>query len=65
MSKIEIKKDVCKGCGLCAEFCPKKIITIGGTNLKGYSYATVFDVDKCIACCSCAIMCPDGAITIT
>jgi 2-oxoglutarate ferredoxin oxidoreductase subunit delta len=57
--------DVCKGCELCANFCPKKLISVSThINNKGYSPATIEHPEECIGCTSCALVCPDGAITI-
>lgn len=51
--------DWCKQCGLCAAFCPKKII---GTDPRGYP--RMIDADKCTGCRFCEIHCPDFAITV-
>lgn len=66
MPKIIINEDRCKGCGLCANACPKKIIALskGKLNAKGYHPAELTDQEKCIGCSSCAIMCPDVAIIV-
>lgn len=34
MGKITVLEDKCKGCGLCVEFCPKKIIKLSQTQIK-------------------------------
>lgn len=63
--KIKIDAERCKGCGLCAEFCPKKVLALGGeTNKKGYRYAVAVDEKSCVGCGSCAVMCPDCVIEI-
>ena len=66
MPKVTVNEDVCKGCGLCVEACPKKImeLTKDKLNKKGYHPAHVTDMEKCIACAMCATMCPDVAITV-
>ncbi len=66
MAKVTINENVCKGCGLCAEACPKKIIELTSERLnsKGYYPAQVIDMEKCIGCAMCATMCPDSAITV-
>lgn len=66
MNKVTILIDVCKGCGLCTEACPKKIVEIDKAvlNAKGYHPAHVTDMSKCIACAMCATMCPDVAIKV-
>jgi 2-oxoglutarate ferredoxin oxidoreductase subunit delta len=48
----------CKGCGICAEFCPNKVIEI--KNDKAFlAYP-----DSCIFCGQCELRCPDNAIYI-
>ena len=66
MPKLTFKDDLCKGCGLCADACPKRIIEIGTDKLnkKGHHFARVTDESKCIACAFCAAMCPDCVIKI-
>ena len=65
MPKITVNENLCKGCGLCATACPKKIIVFSDKlNNKGYHCAHVFEIEKCIGCAMCAIMCPDVAITV-
>ena len=66
MAKVTFKEALCKGCGLCVDACPKKIIALSKTkvNSKGYYPAQVEEMDKCIGCASCARMCPDCVITV-
>lgn len=66
MAKLTFLSDVCKGCGLCVDACPKKIIKINDEvlNAAGHHPATCIDEASCIACASCAIMCPDCAIIV-
>ncbi len=64
MAKVEINEAMCKGCGLCAHVCPKKVLEMGKTaNKQGYRYAISVN-DECVACKSCAIMCPDALIDV-
>ena len=56
--------DLCKGCRLCVENCPKKaIIPLEEVNKKGYKIIRV-DKDKCIGCGICYKICPDYVYTI-
>ena len=66
MPKIIVKEDVCKGCGLCVNACPRKIIAIANEkiNSKGYHPAELLDEEKCTGCASCAVMCPEVAIIV-
>ena len=66
MGKITVRVEVCKGCGLCADACPKKVIGFQREliNSKGYHPAVALEPEKCIGCAMCAQMCPDCAITV-
>ncbi len=65
MSKIVINKDKCKGCFLCIEFCPKKILIVDkDLNKLGYSSVKMDNKGECSGCCICAIMCPDSCIEV-
>ena len=65
MAKITINTEMCKGCGLCADACPKKIIEFASSiNKKGHHPVRVIDEAKCIACAFCATMCPDCVIKV-
>ena len=66
MAKVTFHEDRCKGCGLCINVCPKKIVIIrkDKINKKGFNPAGVVDEDKCIGCAFCATMCPDCVIEV-
>ena len=66
MAKVTFREDRCKGCGLCVDACPKKIVTMAKDriNAKGFHPATVVEMDKCIGCAFCATMCPDVVIEV-
>ena len=65
MEKVTVKSEICKGCGLCVEVCPKKIIVFAKeTNKKGHIPVLITDESKCIACAFCAMMCPDCALKV-
>ncbi|MGC9066085.1 MAG: 4Fe-4S dicluster domain-containing protein [Candidatus Ratteibacteria bacterium] len=61
---LKINKNRCKGCGLCIEVCPQKLLTISKSfNKFGYHFIEVVNGD-CKGCKKCAIICPDAAIEI-
>ena len=62
---LKIYNEKCKGCKLCVEVCPKKILEMDGrVNKKGLQYIVIKDRDKCTQCGLCAMVCPDCAIEI-
>ena len=66
MAKVTFATDLCKGCGLCVEVCPKKILRLNKEklNAKGHYPAEMTDQDAYIACAFCATICPDCVITV-
>ena len=55
-----IRPELCKGCEICIEFCPTKVLSLDKRRL----IATADNMDKCIACGMCDLRCPDFAIYI-
>ncbi|HEY2861097.1 MAG TPA: 4Fe-4S dicluster domain-containing protein [Terracidiphilus sp.] len=55
----------CKGCGLCIEACPPKVIGLSeGLNRYGYRTA-VYAGAGCTGCGICFMACPEpGALTV-
>ena len=66
MPKVIFDEDKCKGCKLCINVCPKKIVVMAEDriNSKGFHPATVVKQSECIGCTFCATMCPDCVIKI-
>ena len=66
MAKVTINEEVCKGCGLCVNACPKHILQLSKTksNQKGYFVVEMTDQASCIGCAFCATMCPDCVLTV-
>ena len=56
----------CKGCMLCVNACPQKILGLemSRVNAKGYNPVYCEDIDKCTACGICARICPDSVIKV-
>jgi 2-oxoglutarate ferredoxin oxidoreductase subunit delta len=56
---INIYRDWCKGCGICAALCPKQVLS---RNAEGEPVVT--DPEACIGCGWCELHCPDFAISV-
>jgi len=59
-SKVTVYPDWCKGCGLCAAFCPAKVLEIGPDGK-----ARAVREEDCVDCGFCELHCPDFAILVT
>lgn len=64
--KLEIDERRCKGCELCIDVCPKKVIVLSAKLGPSGHYPALFREtgDHCTACRLCVIVCPDIAITL-
>lgn len=56
---INVYRDWCKGCGICAALCPKQVLS---RNEEGEPEVT--DPEACIGCGWCELHCPDFAISV-
>jgi len=59
-SDVSIQRKWCKNCGICIEFCPRKVYTAGKLDEP-----IVSAPELCIACRLCELRCPEFAITVT
>ena len=52
MAKVTFKTDLCKGCGLCVDACPKQILHLAADkiNKKGHHPAELTDEAACVGC---------------
>ena len=63
--QLRIDEEECKGCGLCIEACPPKVIAMS-ERLNHYGYRTALYAGAgCTGCGICFMACPEpGAITV-
>jgi NAD-dependent dihydropyrimidine dehydrogenase PreA subunit len=63
--RVEIRAEECKGCALCIEACPPKVLDLGlERNQHGYRVA-VYRGEGCTGCGICFFVCPEpGAIAV-
>ena len=63
--QLRIDEEECKGCGLCIEACPPKVIAMS-ERLNHYGYRTaLYAGSGCSGCGICFMACPEpGAITV-
>jgi len=62
---IQVDTSECKGCGLCIEACPPRVIALS-ERLNHYGYRTAaYAGSGCTGCGICFFACPEpGAITV-
>lgn len=65
INMIKLDPNLCKGCNICMEFCPKQVYEQSKTlDRKGVHIPIPKNQDKCSKCDLCALMCPDQAIKV-
>lgn len=65
ISRIEIDRERCKGCGLCTTACERKLLSLEEQQSEsGYCCAVIREPQKCVGCALCATICPDIAIKV-
>ena len=63
--RVDLDSEECKGCGLCVEACPPKVLALAPhLNPYGYHPAT-YRGEGCTGCGICFFACPEpGAIIV-
>lgn len=63
--RLDLDAEECKGCGLCVEACPPKVLRLAA-HMNRYGYHPVTYVGEgCSGCGICFFACPEpGAITV-
>ena len=63
---LSLDKNLCNGCGLCAEICPREAIKVLPAKITEGRLAKkptiYFDVNSCNLCGECAVLCPLNAL---
>ena len=64
--RLRIRRDLCKSCRLCVDFCPKNVLamTADRLNAGGVLYVECLRPDDCIGCQFCTAICPDAVIEL-
>ena len=56
VSAVAINRAWCKGCGICAAFCPAEALELSGDKVR------LKEEGRCVLCGMCEMRCPDYAI---
>jgi len=55
---VTVEEDACRGCGMCVDICPTKVLEFDEKAFK----AVVKQTEDCIGCLSCGYLCPSQAV---
>ena len=56
--ELVLNLDWCTGCGICAAFCPRKVLEVK------HEKVSIVNLEACIKCGLCELRCPDYAIHV-
>lgn len=58
VATLQLDRDTCIGCGMCARVCPHQVFVIEGKKSR------IAELDACMECGACALNCPVKAIAV-
>ena len=58
VATVELDREACIGCGMCAEVCPHQVFALSGDK------AEIVDRNRCMECGACQKNCPVEAIRV-
>ncbi|MBI2956776.1 MAG: 4Fe-4S binding protein [Acidobacteria bacterium] len=62
---VEINQEECKGCGLCVEACPPRVLRLAEALTRYGVHPASYSGQGCTGCGICFFVCPEpGAITV-
>ncbi len=65
MAKVTVSSEWCKGCHICVEVCPRRVLEVDGDAfLRGFHPVRVVRSEDCTSCRQCELLCPDLAIMV-
>jgi 2-oxoglutarate ferredoxin oxidoreductase subunit delta len=63
--EIYIDEKICTGCGICIEFCPKKVFSFAKKRSPGGTYIAQVEYSAaCSHCRLCELYCPAFALCV-
>jgi 2-oxoglutarate ferredoxin oxidoreductase subunit delta len=65
MPTIIVNPEWCKGCYICVELCPRKVLDVDPSAfVHGFHPVVVVRPEDCSVCRQCELLCPDLAIMV-